>query len=82
MNSSVFGDRSRTMLIPVQHVGDRNQAVEIVRPGGPGGLFALARATGLAVIPAGGARSDRPVTRSAHALTAHHWDDLLLREGS
>lgn len=62
MNSSVFGDRSRTMLIPVQHVGDRNQAVEIVRPGGPGGLFALARATGLAVIPAGGARSNEPVT--------------------
>ena len=62
MNNAVFGDRARTTLIPVQHVGDRNQAVEIVRPGGPGGLFALARATGLAVVPVGGARSNEPVT--------------------
>lgn len=62
MNSSVFGDRSQTTLIPVQHVGDRNQAVEIIRPGGPGGLFALARADGLAVVPVGGARVNEPVT--------------------
>lgn len=62
MNSSVFGDRTRTTLIPVQYIGDRNQDVEIVRPGGPGGLFALARATGMAVVPVGGARSNEPVT--------------------
>lgn len=62
LNSSIYGDRNRTMLIPVHHVGDRNQAVEIVRPGGPGGLFALARATGIAVVPVGGARANEPVT--------------------
>lgn len=62
MNSTVFGDRKKTMLLPVEHVGDRGQAVEIVRPGGPGGLFALARATAMAVIPPGGARVNEPVT--------------------
>ncbi len=62
MHSSVFGDRAKTTLIPVRHVGDRGQDVEIIRPGGPGGLFALARATALAVVPIGGARSNEPVT--------------------
>ena len=64
MNSAVFGDRARTTLIPVQHVGDRNQAVEIVPPRRPRRPLrsAFARATGLAVVPVGGAHSNEPVT--------------------
>ena len=62
MHSSVFGDRTKSTLIPVQHVGERRPAAAAVRPGGPGGLFALARATALAVVPVGGARTNEPVT--------------------
>jgi molybdopterin biosynthesis enzyme len=56
MADTVFGDRQQTTLVPVRHVGDRGQDVEIISPGGPGGLFALAKADGIAVIPPGGIR--------------------------
>lgn len=56
MADTVFGDRQQTTLVPVRHVGDRSQDVEIISPGGPGGLFALAKADGIAVIPPGGMR--------------------------
>lgn len=62
MNVTVYGDRRRTTLIPVRPVGERGQEVDLVRPGGPGGLFALARATAMAIIPPGGTRTNEPVT--------------------
>lgn len=62
MSVTVFGDRRRTTLIPVRPVGDRGQEVDLVRPGGPGGLFALARASAMAIIPPGGVRTNETVT--------------------
>ncbi len=60
MADTVFGDRQRTTLVPVRHVGDRGQDAQIISPGGPGGLFALSRADGIAVIPPGGIRRNEP----------------------
>lgn len=58
----VVGDRTLAHLLPVRYVGERSQDVEIVTPGGPGGLFALARADCLVVIPPGGVAANEPVT--------------------
>lgn len=62
MNEPLPGDRRLTSLLPVTTTGARTAGVSLVRPGGPGGLFALSRATGLAVIPPGGARLNESVT--------------------
>ena len=58
----IVGERYATGLVPVRYTGDRQQEVALETPGGPGGLFALARADSLAVIPPGGVRSNEPVT--------------------
>lgn len=58
----LVGDRNRTSLLPGRFTGERGQDVEIVTPGGPGGLFALAAADCLVVIPPGGVAANEPVT--------------------
>lgn len=55
-DDEVAGDRRRTTLLPVRNVGGRSTSVTPVRPAGPNGLFGLAQATALAVIPHGGVR--------------------------
>lgn len=58
---SIPGERHTTGLVPVQPTGELGPSVSRVRPGGPGGLFALSRATALAVIPPGGIRANEAV---------------------
>jgi molybdopterin molybdotransferase len=58
----VVGDRTNTHLLAVRYVGDRSQEVEVVTPGGPGGLFALSAADALMVVPPGGVATNEPVT--------------------
>jgi len=62
MDEPVIGDRRRTLLMPVVSTSPRNNGVSLARPGGPSGLFALARASGLVVIPPEGRRTNESVT--------------------
>ena len=62
LDDPISGDRRLTYLLPVRPSSDRGgPGVSLVRPGGPGGLFALSKATGLAVIPTGGVRAHEKV---------------------
>lgn len=61
LEDAVVGDRLLTHLLPVRPTNDRGSGVSYIRTGGPGGLFALSQATGLAVIPTSGIRPNEQV---------------------
>lgn len=61
IDDAYLGDRQTTFLLPVRYSNDRGQSVTHIRPGGPGGLFALSQADGLAIVPPGGVRPSQHV---------------------
>ena len=61
LDDAIPGDRLLTHLLPVRPTSGRGPGVSYIRTGGPGGLFALSQATGLAVIPTVGVRLNEKV---------------------
>lgn len=57
LDDATFGDRYRTTLMPVTRSTTSGNGVRLLTAGGPGGLFALSEAFGLAVIPPKGVRA-------------------------
>lgn len=62
LDDATVGDRNRTVLMPVAASKTSGNGVGLITPGGPGGLFALSAAVGLAVIPPTGVRAFGTVT--------------------